>query len=201
MAAKKTASAKPTAARTSAALKPHDHFRKFLQDGQYRITGERFEVLDAVLAWNDHFDADNLFIYLKNSGSKVSRATVYKTLNLLHECGLVSRYRFSQGHAQYEKTTDRPHHDHMVCTKCGAIIEFENSRVERLQDDACAHYGFTPMYHSFQIFGICLDCRTNGSAKRPSAPTHAIQAQGVTGIPGSGGVMSLNEAKELRSKK
>jgi Fur family transcriptional regulator, ferric uptake regulator len=140
---------------------PHDQFRKFLHDGQYRITPERFEVLDAVLAWDDHFDADNLFIDLKNNGSKVSRATVYKTLNLLHECGLVSRYRFSQGHAQYEKTTDRPHHDHMVCTRCGKIIEFENSRVVRLQDDACAVYGFKPTYHSFQIFGACLDCSSN----------------------------------------
>lgn len=173
---------------------PHDHFRKYLQDGQYRITPERFEVLDAVLAWDDHFDADNLFIYLKNNGSKVSRATVYKTLNLLHECGLVSRYRFSQGHAQYEKTVDRPHHDHMVCTRCGKIIEFENSRVERLQDDACAVYGFTPTYHSFQIFGVCLECRENASAA--SSRAQAAPAHSVTGIPGSGGVMPLDKIRK-----
>ena len=74
---------------------PTQIFQKFLKDGEYRITPERFEVLDAVMKWDDHFDADNLFIALKNNGSKVSRATVYKTLNLLHECGLVSRYRFS----------------------------------------------------------------------------------------------------------
>ncbi len=177
---------------------PHEHFRKFLQEGQYRITPERFDVLDAVLAWDDHFDADNLFIYLKNNGSKVSRATVYKTLALLHECGLVSRYRFSQGHAQYEKTTDRPHHDHMVCTKCGKIVEFENSRVERLQDDACAQFGFTPMYHSFQIFGICLECRTAGT--NATTRNHAVQQQGVTGIPGSGGVLPLKAVKEQHSK-
>lgn len=177
-------------------LKPHEHFRKYLQDGQYRITPERFEVLDAVLAWNDHFDADNLFIYLKNNGSKVSRATVYKTLNLLHECGLVSRYRFSQGHAQYEKTTDRPHHDHMVCTRCGKIIEFENSRVERLQDDACAQYGFTPNYHSFQIFGICADCRAASGTARPAAAASA-----VTGIPGSGGVLPLETVKKMKDEK
>jgi len=194
----RSAAASRVASVRPALMKPHDQFRKFLQDGQYRITGERFEVLDAVLAWNDHFDADNLFIYLKNSGSKVSRATVYKTLHLLHECGLVSRYRFSQGHAQYEKTTDRPHHDHMVCTKCGTIIEFENSRVERLQDDACAHYGFTPNYHSFQIFGICLDCRTNGSAKRTSSSKNGVQQQGVTGIPGSGGVLPLDKSRQMR---
>ena len=154
-------------------LAPLDQFRKYLQDGQYRITPERFEVLEAVLAWDDHFDADNLFIKLKSNGSKVSRATVYKTLNLLHECGLVSRYRFSQGHAQYEKTTDRPHHDHMVCTKCGKIIEFENSRIVRLQDDACAVYGFKPTYHSFQIFGVCLDCSASLNGREHAVQSHA----------------------------
>ncbi len=183
-------SGRSTAPRGGAPSRPHEHFRKFLQEGQYRITPERFDVLDAVLAWNDHFDADNLFIYLKNNGSKVSRATVYKTLSLLHECGLVSRYRFSQGHAQYEKTTDRPHHDHMVCTKCGKIVEFENARVERLQDDACAQFGFTPMYHSFQIFGVCLECRTVGTNARGHAP------QAVTGSPGSNGVVPLEKIRE-----
>ncbi|SRR5581483_7458235 len=182
---------------TAISNRPHEHFRKFLQEGQYRITPERFDVLDAVLAWNDHFDADNLFIYLKNNGSKVSRATVYKTLALLHECGLVSRYRFSQGHAQYEKTTDRPHHDHMVCTKCGKIVEFENSRVERLQEDACAKVGFSPMYHSFQIFGICLECRTSVSSNGRHA-LHSAQPQlsAVTGSPGSSGVLPLKTIKE-----
>lgn len=196
-----------TAARQqdSGRLKSHEHFRKFLQDGQYRITPERFEVLDAVLAWNDHFDADNLFIYLKNNGSKVSRATVYKTLNLLHECGLVSRYRFSQGHAQYEKTTDRPHHDHMVCTRCGKIIEFENSRVERLQDDSCAQYGFTPTYHSFQIFGICADCRmTNGVSSNSNSSRireHSVQPSPVTGTPGAGGILPLEAVRPSSPQK
>jgi Fur family ferric uptake transcriptional regulator len=138
-------------------ISPTEIFRKFLKDGEYRITPERFEVLDAVMKWDDHFDADNLFIWLKNNGSKVSRATVYKTLNLLHECGLVSRYRFSQGHAQYEKTVDRPHHDHLICTTCGKIIEFDNSRVIQMQNDICIAYGFKPLYHSFQVFSQCLD--------------------------------------------
>lgn len=140
---------------------PHEIFKNFLKVGEYRITPERFEVLDAVMEWDDHFDADNLFIHLKNHGSKVSRATVYKTLNLLHECGLVSRYRFSQGHAQYEKTVDRPHHDHLICTTCGKIIEFENDRVVQMQNDICIAYGFKPLYHSFQIFSQCLDGATD----------------------------------------
>ena len=171
---------------SEANLSPTERFRKFLQDGQYRITPERFEVLDAVLAWDDHFDADNLFIYLKSKGSKVSRATVYKTLNLLHECGLVSRYRFSLGHAQYEKTTGRPSHDHMVCTKCGKIIEFENSEVERVQSDSAAQYGFTPQYHSLQIFGICAECTASGNTapgKEHAPQSHAISPKVIQAPP------------------
>ncbi len=151
----------PKAVTTVVESDPKETFTKFLRDGQYRITPERFEVLDAVMAWDDHFDADNLFINLKNNGSKVSRATVYKTLNLLHECGLVSRYRFSQGHAQYEKTVDRPDHDHLICTTCNKIIEFDNARVVKLQNEICVSYGFKPLYHSFQVFSQCLDGATN----------------------------------------
>jgi Fur family transcriptional regulator, ferric uptake regulator len=162
-------------------LSPTERFRKYLQDGQYRITPERFEVLDAVLAWDDHFDADNLFIYLKSKGSKVSRATVYKTLNLLHECGLVSRYRFSQGHAQYEKTTGRPSHDHMVCTKCGKIVEFQNPEVERIQAESAASYGFTPSYHSLQIFGTCQECTAANAVQIAGLPgkEHAVQSHAI----------------------
>ncbi len=137
-----------------------EHFTEFLRDGNYRITQERFEVLAAVLRYDEHFDADSLYLRLRESGSKVSRATVYKTLALLHECGLVSRYMFSPGEfAQYEKTIDRPRHDHMVCTKCGKIIEFPNGSVIHLQRQLCRLHDFEPSYHTLQIFGVCSDCR------------------------------------------
>lgn len=144
-----------------------ERFTEFLRDGNYRITSERFEVLSAVLKYDEHFDADSLFLRLRGDGSKVSRATVYKTLSLLHECGLVSRYMFSPGEfAQYEKTVDRPRHDHMVCTKCGKILEFANATIMNLQRQLCEQYDFEAVYHTFQIFGICSDCRR--SRRKPS---------------------------------
>jgi Fur family transcriptional regulator, ferric uptake regulator len=137
-----------------------ERFTEFLREGSYRITPERFEILSAVLRTDEHFDAESLFLGLRSAGSKVSRATVYKTLTLLHECGLVSRYTFSPGElAQYEKTVDRPRHDHMVCTRCGGITEFPNGAVLHLQRQLCRLHGFEPTYHSFQIYGICGDCR------------------------------------------
>lgn len=145
---------------TIAEKRAKERFTEFLRDGNYRITSERFEVLAQVLKYDEHFDADSLYLQLRAEGSKVSRATVYKTLSLLHECGLVSRYMFSPGEfAQYEKTIDRPCHDHMVCTKCGRIIEFPNGSVRYLQKQICDHHDFEGIYHTLQIFGVCSDCR------------------------------------------
>ena len=96
-----------------------EQFTEFLREGNYRITGERFEVLASVLKYDEHFDADSLYLRMRAEGAKVSRATVYKTLALLHECGLVSRFLFAPGDvAQYEKTyrlsTARPSGLHQV---------------------------------------------------------------------------------------
>ena len=135
-------------------------FIKFLRTKGQRVTPERIAVLDRVLTWEGHFEADSLYLHMKTEGGKVSRATVYNTLGLLLECGIVSRYRFSQGYSQYERTVGRPHHDHMICTRCGNIIEFENKRVMRMQDELCRAEKFKPTYHSFQIFGLCEKCLT-----------------------------------------
>lgn len=133
---------------------------EFLRRENNRVTPERFEILSAVLEFDEHFDAETLYIKLRSHGSKVSRATVYKTLSLLHDCGLVARYMFSPGeYAQYEKTIDREPHDHMVCTRCGSILEFPNASVLYLQRQLCRLHGFEPTHHSFQIFGTCEACR------------------------------------------
>jgi len=159
--------------RTIAEKKAREQFTEFLRDGNYRVTAERFEVLSRVMRYDEHFDAESLYIRLRGEGSKVSRATVYKTLSLLHECGLVSRYLFAPGNiAQYEKTIDRPRHDHMVCSKCGEIIEFPNGAVRYLVKQICQQHGFEEGHHTLQIFGVCQDCRrasrrtTNGATTR-----------------------------------
>lgn len=145
---------------STAEKRAKERFTEFLRDGNYRITSERFEVLSAVLKYDEHFDADSLYLKLRADRSKVSRATVYKTLALLHECGLVSRYLFLPGEfAQYEKTIDRPRHDHMVCTKCGKIVEFANASIVNQKRQLCEQYDFEPAYHTFQIFGVCRECR------------------------------------------
>jgi Fur family transcriptional regulator, ferric uptake regulator len=136
-----------------------DDFTHYLKQGNYRITPERFHVLDAVLGYDGHFDADELFLRVKSNGVRVSRATVYNTLELLLDCGVVAKYRFGENHSRYEKTIGKPHHDHLICLQCGEIIEFVNRKIEKVQEEVCLENNFKPQSASLQIFGVCAKCR------------------------------------------
>jgi Fur family ferric uptake transcriptional regulator len=136
-----------------------ESFVKYLRAGDYRITPERLQVLETILNTDGHFDADELFLQMKSSGSKVSRATVYNTLDLLQDCGLISKYRFGENHSRYEKAFGRPHHDHLICLECGDIIEFVNDRLSKIQTDVCKENNFKAQSSTLQIFGICSKCQ------------------------------------------
>ncbi len=134
-------------------------FEDYLRQESYRVTPERFEVLDAVMATSGHFDADELFLTLKKTGSKVSRATVYNTLDILEECELVFKTRLKDHGSRYEKAFGRSHHDHLVCVKCGKILEFVDEGIEQAQQAIAKKFKFTLISHSHQIFGLCPDCK------------------------------------------
>jgi len=123
-----------------------------------RATPERFAILDAVLQTPGHFDADALYYRLISTGVKVSKATVYNTLGLLQECGLVSKYRFAESTSRYEKAFGRPHHHHMICLSCGDIIEFTNQRLERIQEEIADSNDFSIQSTTIQVFGTCTRC-------------------------------------------
>jgi len=133
-------------------------FREFLATRGLRMTREREVILDAVLDTHDHFDVERLYIELRRRERFVSRATVYRTLHLLVESGLVDRARFGTDAFSYEQMHGREHHDHMVCNRCGSVIEFVSSEIERLQDLACAAHDFLPQSHRLTIFGLCSGC-------------------------------------------
>lgn len=138
----------------------HEVLTKYLKaNRKLRATPERFAVLDAVLQSQGHFDAENLYYRMITKGSKVSKATVYNTLELLQDCGLVSKYRFAENTSRYEKAFGRPHHHHMICLECGDIIEFVNERLEKIQDEMCAEKHFMLQSSTLQIFGTCSTCR------------------------------------------
>jgi Fur family transcriptional regulator, ferric uptake regulator len=130
-------------------------FRTFLKRGKNRITPERFEVLDAALEHNGHFGADDLFIQLKNLKSKVSRATVYNTLELLAQCDLLSKRNFGDNLTRFESNFKRQTHDHLICVKCGKIVEFSDDRIRQIPKEISEKFGFEMESYSFNIFARC----------------------------------------------
>ena len=141
----------------------HDILTRHLRTrGKSRSTPERFAILNEVLQTQGHFDADGLYYRLKANGVKASKATVYNTLDLLQECGLITKYRFADRLSRYEKAFGLPHHHHLVCLECGDITEFVNERLNRLQEEVCGDRGFRPNSSSVQIFGTCSRCHKGG---------------------------------------
>jgi Fur family transcriptional regulator, ferric uptake regulator len=143
-------------------------FSQYLQRQRLRSTTERFDVLDAVLRQRGHFDADRLYLAMKGSGSKVSRATVYNTIEKLRACGILAQYRFSGRPATYELTYDVQPHHHMICTGCGSIEEFIDKRVDRLARDAAATMDHQLEDAILHIYGLCPACRRHPATGRLS---------------------------------
>lgn len=134
-------------------------FREHLASKGLRMTRERRAVLNGILDAPGHFTADDLYIRLKRRDPMVSRATVYRTLELLVGSRLVEKVDLGGQQAYYEYFFGREHHDHLICLGCGEIIEFANRAIEELQDAVCREQQFEAHYHSHKIFGRCRKCR------------------------------------------
>lgn len=135
--------------------------REHLRRKGLKMTRERGRIVEEIFKTSGHFRPEDLLMRFRGRGVTVSRATVYRTLDLLVDCGLVRRETFGGG-THYERAhhvEGESHHDHLVCSACGAIFEFHNAEIERLQDQVCAEFGFEPHGHSHQITGLCADCR------------------------------------------
>lgn len=135
-------------------------FRQFLEERGQRLTKERDAVMRRVFARKGHFDPETLYMDMKRGGMKASRASVYRTLNLLYECGLLEKVSKTEHGTVYEQAVGRSHHDHMVCLRCGNVIEFYSEALEKLQEDICRERGFTGTAHTLEIRGYCAQCET-----------------------------------------
>lgn len=133
-------------------------FREFLRDHGLRFTEERRLILDEVFAKHEHFEAEGIVAALKRKGLHVSRASVYRTLPLLVESGMLREVYSSEKHSHYEHVFGHEHHDHLVCTKCGRTTDFLEPGIEELQESICRTYSFQPTSHELEIIGVCSSC-------------------------------------------
>lgn len=137
-------------------------FQDFLQGQGLKLTAERTALVREIFSTHYHFEADELLFKMKEKNVKISRATVYRTLELLVKSGLVRRVHLGEDHYHYEHVSGNSHHDHLICTACGGVIEFHDEELERLQMAICDKKKFTPTFHNLQILGICDSCRRKG---------------------------------------
>ena len=138
-----------------------NQFQESLRDKDLKLTRSREEIMEKILSSKagEHFSADELWDKLRQKDKRVSKATVYRTLNLLVEKKIVEEHDFGRGSKYYERMVERPHHDHLICIQCGSIIEFENPEIERLQEEIAREEGFVISYHSHKLFGACSRCQ------------------------------------------
>lgn len=133
-------------------------FRDYLRAHGIKETHARGLILDAVLDLNEHFEAEQVLYALRERGLKVGKATVYRTLPLLVDCGILKQVRFDVKQAHYEHAFQEEPHDHMVCRRCGRIIEFASDEISALTEKIAKRYRFHVISHRFQMSGLCWDC-------------------------------------------
>jgi Fur family ferric uptake transcriptional regulator len=141
-------------------------FREFLASRGLRFTAARQAVLRAVMNLDGHFGRNRLSARLGGGGAH--RATMFRTLPLLVDAGIIRRIRETMDHWHYERVLGSQHHDHLLCVRCGRVVEFTSRAIEREQRRLCRSHGFEEKSHSFIVRGLCASCR-RGERRKPTA--------------------------------
>jgi Fur family transcriptional regulator, ferric uptake regulator len=156
---------------------------EYLARSGLRVTRQRRAIAEAFFARKGHPNIDELYAEIRARHPHIGQATVYRTLKLLVDSGLAEPSRFGDGTTRYEAAHDGDHHDHLICTECGHIVEFRNDEIERLQIEIAERHKFTVTDHKMVIYGACRDTkcprRPKDDAKR--AGTGASGAYGRRG--------------------
>ena len=130
-----------------------------------RSTDQRRLIVETFFKSPNHVSIEELLAQVRSQDPKVGYATVYRTLKLLTECGVAFERRFGDGLARYELADEASHHDHLICIDCGTIVEFEEERIEALQEVVAEKYGYELRSHKHEMYGVCPDCQRKAKKK------------------------------------
>ena len=140
-------------------MKEEELFKEYIKKSGLRYTTERLVILKEIFSLHEHFDVERLFANLRRKKKNISRATIYRTMPLLVKIGLVRGVIRHENRVLYEHVFGHHHHDHLICLKCGKVIEFMNDSIESLQDSVCKKFGFKPLEHKLEVQGYCKTCQ------------------------------------------
>ncbi|MDQ6788498.1 MAG: transcriptional repressor [Acidobacteriota bacterium] len=144
-------------------------FSEHIQKSGLRRTAQRDLILEIFLQTEEHLSSEDLYWLVQKQDESVGHTTVYRTLKLLTEAGLAREVRFGDGKTYYEHHYNHEHHDHMICTECGKVIEFFSPELEALQDAMAEKFDFLLTHHSLRILGVCSDCQNKQSELHSAA--------------------------------
>lgn len=152
--------------RGARAVSPSEALCAYIAEKGLKHSRQRDRIADTFFAMGGHVSVEELVARVRRIDPRVSVATVYRTMKLLSDCGLAVPRHFGGGQTRYEASAGRAHHDHMICTRCGEIVEFANERIESLQEVVARRHGFEVEMHKLELYGRCARCR----AGREAAP-------------------------------
>ncbi|HSI89145.1 MAG TPA: Fur family transcriptional regulator [Pyrinomonadaceae bacterium] len=163
--------------------KEKDIFLEHIQQAGLRRTGQRDLILETFLRTEEHLTSEDLYWLVNRQDPSIGHTTVYRTLKLLTEAGLAREVRFGDNKTYYEHHYDHEHHDHLICTECGTVIEFFSQEIENLQDEMAAKYGFTLSHHSLRMWGLCSECQAKSTDATipPSGAQPRVKVRSVVG--------------------
>lgn len=139
--------------------KIYDSYKTMLSNEGLKFTPQRLEILEEVVSGEGHRECEEIYLSMKKKGKIVSRATVYRTIDLLVKNNLARKLELGDGRARYESKLNSSHHDHLICIDCGDIVEFVDDEIESKQEEIALNHGFILKKHIHQLFGVCKKCQ------------------------------------------